>query len=118
VDPSRLQLFADGLQVPILLNVRQQGVFASGDGIEFYGEGLDTPATAVRVYWLVVGSGEGLRIREAVGGGGGTPGPASFPYEVERADRTVYVPAVAYVYVALASEVERSKIPSPLKSQS
>ena len=94
VDPGRLQLFADGLQVPILVAVRQQGTFASGDGIEFYGEGLDTPATAVRVYWLVVGSGEGLRIREAVGGGGGTPGPASFPYEVERADRTLYFPAL------------------------
>jgi len=94
VDPSRLQLFADGLQVPILVDVDQQGVFASGDGIEFYGEGLDTPSTAVRVYWLVVGSGEGLRIREAVGGGRWTPGPASFPTEVERADRTLYFPAL------------------------
>jgi hypothetical protein len=94
VDPGRLQLFADGVQVPILVAVKQQGVFASGDGIEFYGEGLDTPSTAVRVYWLVVGSGAGLRIPEASGGGQWTPGPASFPYEVERADRTLYFPAL------------------------
>ncbi len=94
VDPSRLQLFVDGLQAPILVDVKQHGVFASGDGIEFYGEGLDTPSTAARVYWLVVGSGEGLRIREAVGGGQWAPGPASFPYEVERADRTVYIPSL------------------------
>jgi hypothetical protein len=94
VDPGRLQLFADGVQVPILMGVRQQGVFASGDGIEFYGEGLDTRATAVRVYWLVVGSGVGLRIPEAVGGGQWAPGPGSFPSEVERADRTLYFPAL------------------------
>jgi len=94
VDPSRLQLFVDGVQLPIVVDVRQHGVFAPGDGIEFYGEGLDTAATAVRVYWLTVGLGEGLRIREAVGGGRWSPGPASFPYEVERADRTLYFPAL------------------------
>ncbi len=94
VDPSRLQLFADGVQVPILVDVKQHGVFASGDGIEFYGEGLDTPSTAVRVYWLTVGLGEGLRIPEASGGGRWAPGPGSFPYEVERADRTLYFPGL------------------------
>jgi hypothetical protein len=93
-DPSRLQLFADGLQVPILVDVGQQGVFASGDGIEFYGEGLDTPSTAVRVYWLIEGAGAGLRVAEAGGGGRWSPGPASFPSEVERADRTLYFPAL------------------------
>ncbi len=95
VDPSRLQLFVDGLQAPILVDVRQHGVFASGDGIEFYGEGLDTPSTAARVYWLVVGSGAGLRIRggESEAGSGRRVLRASRT-EVERADRTVYIPSL------------------------
>jgi hypothetical protein len=46
------------------------------------------------VYWLVEGAGAGLRIAEASGGGGWVSGPASFPYEVERADRTLYFPAL------------------------
>jgi len=93
VDPGSLQLFMDGRQVPILVDVRQQGVFASGDGIEFYGEGLETCASGVRVYWLVAGSGAGLRIPEVGSAGGWSEGPASFPSEVERADRTLYFPA-------------------------
>jgi hypothetical protein len=94
VDPGRLQLYADGREVPILVDVRQQGRFAGGDGVEFYGQGLDTPWTGVRVYWLVVGSGPGARVQEVPGGGQWAEAPASFACEVERADHTVYVPAV------------------------
>jgi hypothetical protein len=94
VDPSRLQLFTDGQEVPILVDAQQQGRFASGDAIEFYGLGMDTPSTGVRVYWLVAGTGAGARVQVEGGGGSWTPGPSSFPCEVERADRTLYVSAV------------------------
>ncbi len=94
VDASRLQLFTDGQQVPILVDAREQGRFSPGDRIEFYGLGLDTPASGVRVYWLVVGADAGERIQEEDGVGSWPSGPPSFPSEVERADRTLYVPAV------------------------
>ena len=94
VDPGRLQLYMDGRQVPMVVDGGGDGRLGSGDGIEFYGLGLDTPTTGVRVYWLVAGSASGARVAEAAEGGSMAPGPASFPAEVERADRTVYVPAV------------------------
>jgi len=94
VDPSRLQLYTDGQEVPILVDAQQPGRFGSGDAIGFYGLGLDTVWTGARVYWLVAGTGPGARIQEEPGGGQWSQGPASFPYEVERADRTVYVAAV------------------------
>src|SRR3989304_1324649 len=61
VAPGRLQPYTDGLPVPMLVEGQDEGRFAPGDGIEFYGEGLDTPSTAVRVYWLGGGAGAGLR---------------------------------------------------------
>lgn len=51
--PPMLQLYADGVQVPILI---RRGVF------EFYGRGLDTDSTDTRVYWLVAGKTRGLRV--------------------------------------------------------
>jgi hypothetical protein len=83
-DPGSLQLFADGQQIPILVN---------GSGIGFYGEGLESNASGVRVYWLVAGPGSGERIPEAGGAGAWSQGPESFAAEVERADRTLYFPA-------------------------
>jgi hypothetical protein len=94
VDPRALQLFADGEQVPILVDTKQPGRFTSGDGIGFYGQGLDTPSTAMRVYWLVAGSGAGARIQKESRGGQWAEGPSSFLSEVERADRTLYLPAL------------------------
>jgi hypothetical protein len=89
-----LQLFTEGMRVPILVDGEADGRLGSGDTIAFYGLGLDTPSTGVRVYWLTVEDGPGTRIREESGGGSWSQGPASFPVEVERADRTVYVPSL------------------------
>jgi hypothetical protein len=54
---------------------------------------MDIASTSTRVYWLVAGPEAGLRIPENVGGGRWAAGPASFPSEVERADRTLYFTA-------------------------
>jgi hypothetical protein len=94
LDPGKLQLFCDGQQVPIVLNWGRNGRFRPGDSIEFYGVGLDTLSTAERVYWLVAGTTLGKRIPVESGTGGWSAGPASFPYQVERADRTLYFPAL------------------------
>jgi hypothetical protein len=56
--------------------------------------GLDTLSTAERVYWLVAGTTLGKRIAVESGVGGWSAGPGSFPYQVERADRTLYFPAL------------------------
>jgi hypothetical protein len=61
VDPSLLQLYADGVEQAILLggNKKQLGADSS---IEFYGTGLDTRTSDTRTYWLVVGSQPGKRV--------------------------------------------------------
>ena len=116
-DPTRLQLYVGGVEVPIRVG-------ADGS-VEFYGQGLDVQSTDTRVYWLVEGNTAGLRTSaspvttsggdDTTGPGGdttggetdggqtnGTPivnevpigpspnGPEFFNYTVERRDRNVY----------------------------
>lgn len=89
VDPRLLQLHVDGHEVPILMAGQEDGQFAQGDTLEFYGRGQDVSWTDTRVYWLVVGAQPGQRIAR-VSALGGQPADDSFPYMVERKDRTVY----------------------------
>ena len=44
------------------MRLREFAVLSTCNRIEFYGAGLDTPATDKRIYWLVVGSEPGKRI--------------------------------------------------------
>ena len=66
-DPRRLRLFAGGVEQAIRVNGEADGTLDSGDSLEFYGLGLDTPSTETRVYWLTAGSTLGLRLRTAAG---------------------------------------------------
>jgi hypothetical protein len=91
VNPRYLQLYADGKEQPIRLVGKKDGVFGSRDAIEFYGVGLDTLSTDTRVYWLVSGLRPGKRIEE-YRSVGGQISSLSFPYTVEKKDRTVYFP--------------------------
>ncbi len=88
-DPRYLQLFVDAQQLPILVTSSEDGRFGPADAIEFYGLGIDVASTDLRTYWLVAGTQPGLRIRLKEGLGGSIA-PASFPYTVERKDRTLY----------------------------
>src|ERR1041384_7382755 len=114
-DPTMLQLFADGREVPIIVTLadasktggKAVGVgggvgggkmqpptqTTSWTGIEFYGVGIDSPSTANHVYWVVVGTQPGLRIGSS-NAKGGSPAPSSFAYVVERRDKTIYFPAL------------------------
>jgi hypothetical protein len=121
VNSRFLQLFVDGQEQPILVRGGKNDRLGSRDSIEFYGTGLDTPYTDTRVYWLVAGSKPGKRInsdifnprfrnpqsaiRPALRGMQGSPEPyvvqgairnsfESFPYTVEKKDRTIYVAAL------------------------
>lgn len=81
VDPSLLQLYADGVEQPIL----QTGanLFDAAGSIEFYATGMDTPSSDRRIYWLVVGAQPGRRIDDQIGLGlnvpVGTTKPAPLP---------------------------------------
>jgi hypothetical protein len=74
---------------------QEDSQFDAGDAIEFYGLGLDESWTDTRVYWLVVGARPGQRIT-LVSAPGGQPSGSSFPYTMERKDRSVYFSALRH----------------------
>jgi hypothetical protein len=89
IDPRNLQMHVDGREIPITVEGGIDGKMGSLFAVEFYGVGLDTASTDARTYWLLVGSQPGQRIlkaqiRPGMAGGG------SFPYTVEKKDRTIY----------------------------
>ncbi len=92
VNPALLQLWADGVEVPS----RVSGNGNKLDFIEFYGYGLDTPATDTRVYWLAVGNASnpfnplGRRIELASAQLAERANTASFRATVERKDKLIY----------------------------
>jgi hypothetical protein len=85
-------MYADGKEQPI----RVIGKGTKFDAIEFYGVGLDTPSTDIRVYWLLESHKPGKRIHEFKGYSGslGSLSSLSFPYTVEKKDRTLYFAAL------------------------
>jgi hypothetical protein len=90
-DPRMLQLYAGGQQVPIAEVNTANGRFDSSSAIEFYGTGIDSAVTDSRTYSLVAGSEPGLRIERAGGKAkAGKSSTGSFPYTVERKDRSIY----------------------------
>lgn len=88
-DPRKLQLFVDGQQQAIIVNGEGDGQLNAGDSMDFYGVGIDSPHTDTRVYWLVAGTQAGLRIQAVPNAAPPTSG-GSFPYTIERRDRTIY----------------------------
>ncbi|HEX8141786.1 MAG TPA: C25 family cysteine peptidase [Pyrinomonadaceae bacterium] len=64
-DPRLLQLYANGDEVPMMVNSSSGNGFGPGDSIEFYGIGLNTPWTDTQAYWLINGSTPGERIRKS-----------------------------------------------------
>jgi uncharacterized repeat protein (TIGR01451 family) len=90
-DARVLQLYAEGIEQPILITGRGAGPLASGDSIEFYGIGIDTPYSDTRVYWLVKGTRPGKRITALPAANSGASDNAQgFPFTVVREDRTTY----------------------------
>ena len=94
VDPKRLQLFADGRQVPIRVTGRQGRRLDPGNTLEFYGLGLDTLSTDARVYCLQAGRRLGARIGYAPAARPKRMAPSSFPSAVEHRVRSAYFAAL------------------------
>ncbi len=86
VDPRLLQLSVDGQEQPLNIVTAKDGSLTA---IEFYGVGVDSPYTNLRTYWLAAGEKPGKRIVQNDAAGPEATG-GSFPYTVERRDRTVY----------------------------
>jgi hypothetical protein len=80
-DLQSLRLYADGIEVPIAVE---------DDAILFYGRALDTPSTAMRIYWLVSGEG-GLRMASVSPSDGPVSGRRSFLATAERRDKVYFV---------------------------
>ena len=87
---DRLQMYVDGVQVPINVTTDDKKQLSA---VEFYGVGLDAAYTDARVYWIVEGKENGLRIQQ-VKGDASPSNDHSFNYSVERSDRTVYFPGL------------------------
>src|SRR5262249_30401788 len=68
-DARLLQLFADGRELPMIVNTGKDGRFDDSSSIEFYGLGIDTPSTDTHTYWLTLGNQEGKRIQVQRGEG-------------------------------------------------
>ncbi len=93
-DARTLQLYAEGVEQPMLILGRQSGALGANDSIEFYGTGIDTPFSGTRVYWLVRGSRAGKRIPAVSAAGRGTGTNTSFPFTVLFQQRLVYFAAL------------------------
>lgn len=94
VDPRRLRLYVDGKEQPIKVFDESDGQFDADDYVEFYGSGQDTASTDSRIYWLVVGTTNGLRIRDVASPPRVMSSDSGFLLTVERRDREVYFAAL------------------------
>ena len=94
-DANSLQLYAEGVEQPIVVQGQTGHLLSPQGNIQFYGTGLDTTWSDTRVYWLTWGNERGRRVRaEALQRRGAAAGPASFPFTVEWKPRTVYFAAL------------------------
>jgi uncharacterized repeat protein (TIGR01451 family) len=89
-DARTLQLYAEGIEQPILILGNQSGPLGPNDSIEFYGTGIDTPFSGTRVYWLISGSHAGTRVTPVPAINSGSSAPSSFPFTVVLEQRTTY----------------------------
>ncbi|MBI1766694.1 MAG: putative Ig domain-containing protein [Acidobacteria bacterium] len=86
-NPLLLQLYADGVEVP--MRVFGKGAFGF-ESLEFFGRGLELPATDTRIYWLTFGNGPGLRLETVTSRIPDQFTSSSFRSTVERKDRIIY----------------------------
>jgi hypothetical protein len=91
-DLRSLQLYADGVEVPIRINSsKNTGALRPGDSIEFYGVALDTISDSTREYWLISGDTPGKRIKtQVLKNLSSNKVVQSFEYSVEKNERLLY----------------------------
>jgi uncharacterized repeat protein (TIGR01451 family) len=93
-DPRSLQLYAEGVEQPLLVSAQSNGILGQNGSIEFYGTGIDTPFSGTRVYWLINGSSAGLRIGEVHAQTSQPPSVNDFSATTVLEQRTTYFTAL------------------------
>ena len=85
-----LQLYAEGIEQPLLVRGAETGQLRNLSSIEFYGTGIDTPYSGERVYWLVQNTRPGTRISSVPAAASGSSAQGSFGFATIHEDRTTY----------------------------
>jgi glucose/arabinose dehydrogenase len=93
VKAQKLQLYADGKEIPMSVVAGKGNQFDSTSAIEFYAVGLNSQASDKRIYWLVVGAQSGKRI-EKLKLETAQLSSSGFSYTLERRDHTLYFAAL------------------------
>jgi uncharacterized repeat protein (TIGR01451 family) len=93
-EPRMLQLYAEGVEQPMIVNSPSTAWFGQNGSIEFYGTGIDTPFSGTRVYWLVEGTRPGLRIPETAAQTSAPPSQTDFSATTLLEQRTTYFAAL------------------------
>ena len=91
-DPRTLQLFTDGVEVPLTITPDPLR-FDATSAIEFYAKSLNTQSTDQRIYWLISAKTPGKRMA-TLRNGEGLLAPNGFLSTVERRDKSLYVSGI------------------------
>ncbi|HTZ76183.1 MAG TPA: C25 family cysteine peptidase [Candidatus Aquilonibacter sp.] len=89
-----LQLYAEGVEQPMIVNSSSSVWLGQNGSIEFYGTGIDTPFSGTRVYWLVESTRPGLRISETAAQTSAPPSQTDFSATTLLEQRTTYFAAL------------------------
>lgn len=87
-----LRLFAEGVELPLLVVGEEDGRLDADDFLVFYGLGQDSPWSDARTYWLLESEQPGLRMETF--SIRGADGPASFAETIQWKPRTTYFAAL------------------------
>jgi uncharacterized repeat protein (TIGR01451 family) len=96
VDPALLHLYAEANEQALQITgaTAGPGGFGPQAAINFYGTGINTVFSGLRVYWLVVGEERGDRIPRLPMSVGSNQPPASFTATVELQQHIIYFSAL------------------------
>jgi uncharacterized repeat protein (TIGR01451 family) len=96
IDPTLLHLYAEATEQPLQITgaMAGPGGFGPQAAIQFYGTGINTVFTGIRVYWLRAGEGRGARIQRLPVSSGSNQPAKSYSTTVELQQHTVYFAAL------------------------
>ncbi len=93
-DARRLQLYAEGIEQPMLVQSASSFSLGANGSIEFYGTGIDAQFSGTRVYWLVNGTRPGLRIAQSAAVGSQAATATDFSATTVLEQRSTYFAAL------------------------